>query len=170
MSLCTFLDRLDFAKELDILYTILTSTDVSISFWGERLVTSTRFTGSIPLDEIAKRVCQAAIQRFDANDLTLADRRTGLDITEKLIYQYRDTDALLLDSPWFTRLFSWIREFLLHFTSMRSFTEKNLQKHFLAYTEENYREEIGPLEGENKSLATSYINSRPYIIVSETSL
>ena len=106
------LNSLDFNSQLKAVSELLDQAQIETTFWGGRIVTDKRFTGSVGLDELANRVVKAGDYCIDAlGNISLEQRVAGLDVVDKLKRLYLLSDKEIQNSSLLTRLLNWIREF-----------------------------------------------------------
>lgn len=117
ISLEAHLNTLDFTTQLETVRDLLidrhaTGVDkarASVTFWGSRVVTVDGFSGSVYLNDIARKLLRA---RGSFNEQTAPEIEAAHDvILGKLLTFYQLTDTDISNSNWFTRLLVWIREF-----------------------------------------------------------
>lgn len=110
-SLESHVNSLNFSTQLDVVKNLIDSAHATTTCWGSRLVEVDGFTGSVYLDDIARKVLIASHQRCDADDLTTAERISGVETVKKLQKFYRDTDIEIQSANPITKLFNFIIEF-----------------------------------------------------------
>lgn len=146
-TLETHLYSINFSTQLEVVKNILDKAETRITFWGTRLVEVGEYTGSITLESIASRVLKASNQRCEADDLTLAERVAGLDISKRVENLYLITDKQIQNANLLTRLFRWIREFSfiptrLHFVGKGIFAP-SAEEYFQTYSKQKFIRQFG---------------------------
>ncbi|MCH9613329.1 MAG: hypothetical protein SP1CHLAM54_03280 [Chlamydiia bacterium] len=145
MSATFTINSATYAGHLDALYTHLShrNTQVSVTFWGTRMVTSGIDGQSIELEAVAQRLFDAAKADLlhgltcEDDDCTPCDPyylEICLDAEISLLRKYETCDQVLENAWFFTRLFAWIGSFF-EASSMRTQLEtRQASKYILAYT------------------------------------
>lgn len=140
----SYVERCDFATQLQDVNTLLYTAETKITFWGGRVLESPHYTGSVSLDEIARRTLQAACQRSESDDLTMEERVAGIEIVAKLRSFYRVSDTQICNSNFLTRLFNFIREFTFNPYTLRFYAQDGLtESYFRGFSREKYKQEFG---------------------------
>lgn len=141
----THLKTLDFSNQLNAVRNLIETAQAKTTFWGSRVVEVNGFTGSVYLDSIVEKIQKAGKQRFDAHDLSLAERIDGIEITKKLEHFYRITDTQIRNSNLFTKLLNWVQEFLFSFyrNTRFFFDEDRPRQYFCAYSKANFLQQFG---------------------------
>lgn len=141
MKLCDFINQEHLSRRLPQLNEILAEGKSSVTFWGTRIVTVSGYEGSIPLDDLVRRVSAASRDRCEADDWTTVERVAGIEITDKIDHFYSATDTLLSQSNVLTQLFNRINEFTFDLYPPRS--DPLMKLHFLGYSEPKFIQEFG---------------------------
>jgi len=110
-SLDTHLSSLNFSNQLAAVKNLLDTAQVKTTFWGSRVVMVNGFTGSVYLEDIARKILTTGRQRSDADDLLPAEQIAGVETVRKLEDFYRIGDTQIQNSNFFTKFLNWIREF-----------------------------------------------------------
>ena len=145
-SLETHLDSLNYSAQLQAIKNLLISdsAQAKVTFWGSRVVEVNGFTGSAYLADILKKILATSYQRRDADDLTAAERISGVEIVKKLQRFYTDTDDQLKNSNLLTKILNWIREFSFIPYSDRFFlADGTIKDNFCAYSPSKFIQEFG---------------------------
>ena len=107
----------DYSTQLVPMCQALFNAEVKITFWGNRVVELSGGQGSISIDELANRMLIAGSKRCSDDDLTLAERLAGVEIVHTLETFYSNSDNLVSQCNFLTRIFLFFREFKMPFTS-----------------------------------------------------
>jgi hypothetical protein len=155
-SLDTYLNSLNYSTQLNVIESLLDSAHSTTTFWGSRVVEVNGYTGSVYVDDIAKKILYASRQRCDAANLTPKERISGIAIVRKLRKFYQDTDAKIQKSNSLTKFFNLIRESFLTLlncnvqpliTNTQSYTEnpnvETAERNFRTYSTKKFRKEFG---------------------------
>ncbi len=142
-SINTHLCSLNFSNQLADVKNLLDTAQVKTTFWGSRVVEVNGFSGSVYLDDVAKKILSAGSQRSYADDLLPAERIDGIEIARKLQGFYRVSDTQIQNSHFFTKFLNWIREFSFIPYTPRFFFEKTAEKNFRAYSEDKFLQQFG---------------------------
>ncbi|MCB1111180.1 MAG: hypothetical protein H7A37_00590 [Chlamydiales bacterium] len=110
LSLDARLSSLNLPNQMEEFKKLLDTAQVKTTFWGSRVVEVNGFSGSVYLDDVARKIIN---QRSDANDLLPTKQMARFAITEKLRGFYNDSDTKIQNSNFFTKFLNWIREFSL---------------------------------------------------------
>jgi hypothetical protein len=112
-SLGSHINSLNFSTQLDVVKNLIgsDSAHTTTTFWGKRIVEVDGFTGSVCLDDIARKILSTSHERCNADDLKTAERISGIDIVKKLQKFYHDTDFEIQNANPVTKLFNFIVEF-----------------------------------------------------------
>lgn len=166
------LDGYNFAAQLQEVNTFLDTAQTRITFWGGRVLESTEnYSGSVYLDDIAKKTTQAAARRMEADNLTMQERQSGVEIVEKLRNFYEVSDTQVSDRNWFTRLLTWIREFhVFPYTTRFHIEDMGLTHgYFRLFSHDRYARDIGEKESGyfGYPLSSGSINGKPMIDTDE---
>ena len=136
---------LNFSTQLSDVKNLLDKAQAETTFWGSRVIKVQGFTGSVYLDDVAKKILEAGRTRCRADDLTPEERVAGIEIVGKLQNFYQMTDKQIQNSCFLTRFFCWIREFTFD-SYARFHIEDPLYDgtgDFRAYSEEKFLAEFG---------------------------
>lgn len=155
------LSSLDFSSHLADVKNLLDTAQVKTTFWGSRVVEVNGFTGSVYLEDMARKILNTSRQRSDADDLSPAERISGLDITRQLENFYIISDEQIQKSNFFTRFLNWIREFSFIPYTTRFYFEKTAAGNFCAYSEVKFLEQFGGSLNEEYEHPASYGSCSP---------
>ena len=142
-SLQVHLNSLDFSSQLATVKDLIDVAQPKTTFWGSRVVEVNGFTGSVYLDDIARKILRTSGLRSDADDLLPAERIAGVEIVKKLEGCYRITDTQIQNSNFFTRFLNWIREFSLFPYTTRFHIKETAGGNFRAYSETKFLQQFG---------------------------
>jgi|GEM_PF-2710987 len=171
MKINDYLSAHDVAHELLATKILLANAHATLSCWGGRLVTVDGYEGSISVDELARKILCAASFRCTADDLTIQERVTGMEITNKLRHFYAVTDEAIANANWFTRLINKIREFIPSTTRFDIDVKGSwLEIYFQGYSKAKFIQEFGGEKDKQGFYAASdgVIGSR--ILASESAM
>jgi len=141
-SLETHLNSLIFSSQLTTVKNLVDTAQVKTTFWGSRVVEVNGFTGSIYLDDLARKILRTGNQRSDADDLLPAERIAGVETVRKLEGFYRISDAQIKNSNFFTKFLNWIREFSFTPYTTRFYFEETAEGNFRAYSEAKFLQQF----------------------------
>ena len=142
----THLNSLNFSNQLAAVKNLVDTAQVMTTFWGNRVVEINGFTGSVYLDDIARKILTASYQRSDADDLSPPERIAGVEIVRKLRDFYRISDTQIQNSNFFTRLLNFIQEFSLTPYTTRFYLDEEIgpgERNFRAYSEAKFLQQFG---------------------------
>lgn len=122
-SVEAYLNLLNFSTQLLDVRKLLDKAKVKTTFWGGRILEIDGFTSSISLNEITRKILEAATERPNQSVLTKKEKLAGLEIVQKLRNFYKDTDFELKKANFFTRFFVWIRESSSYTYTLRFYIE-----------------------------------------------
>lgn len=122
ISLEVHLNSLLYSLQVDAVRDMLAAAEAKITFWGSRVVEVNGFTGSVVLQEIAKKISGLSCIR----PLTPDERDEGYTILGQLNNFYRITDKQIQNANFFTKLIFLIREFTLTPYTIRFSVEQGL--------------------------------------------
>lgn len=142
-SLDTHLSSLNFSNQLATVKNLLDTAQVKTTFWGSRVVEVNGFSGSVYLDDVARKILTAGYQRSDADDLLPAERIAGVEIVRKLKDFYRVSDTQIQNSNFFTKFLNFIREFSFIPYTTRFYIEETAEGNFRAYSEVKFLQQFG---------------------------
>jgi len=80
----SFVDRLDFSREIETVDQLLEKASPGVSFLGDRAITVPDMDGFVLIDVIETLVNEAAKLRAAQDDLSMVERAAGLRILEKI--------------------------------------------------------------------------------------
>ena len=86
--------------------------DVKVSFWGSRYVTKKDHTGYLSIDELASKILALA-ESLKLN-YSFWEKRYGNAITERITELYEESDKLIENRNFLTRLFAMLRDVFSH--------------------------------------------------------
>lgn len=135
--------NLNFSREILATKNFIDSAQVKTTFWGSRVVEVKGYTGSVYLDDLARKILEAGGRRCEADDLLPAERIAGIGIVRKLKDFYRTSDIRIKNSNFFTRLLNWIREFSFFPYTTRFYIEETAEIPFRAYSEGKFLQQFG---------------------------
>jgi hypothetical protein len=142
-SLETHLNSISFSDELNVVKNLINTTQSKITFWGGRVVEADGYTGSVYLDDLARKVYSAARQRSDADDLTPAERISGIEIVRKVQNFYLVTETGFQNSNFFTRLLNFLREFTFSPYPIRFQIDDGAEAYFRGYSVDKFLQQFG---------------------------
>lgn len=156
-SLESHINSLNFSTQLEVVKNLLDSNaaHATTTFWGSRVVEVNGYTGSVYVDDIAKKILLASRERCDADDLTLAERISGVEIVNKLQQFYHDTDTEIQNASPITKFFNWIREFSInpceytvrpHIMDTDNCLIETAGRNFRAYSRAKFLQQFGTFE------------------------
>lgn len=143
MNINKYFDNNNLLKQWDETKNLLTDAKVSVSFWGGRVIKSSKYEGSISLDKVAKKIFNAAKKRSEADDFTISERIAGIGISKKICCLYKNSDSQIKKANWFTRLINKIREFSIFPYTPRFYTERCLKDRFIGFSKAKAIQEFG---------------------------
>lgn len=143
LSLECHLNSLNFSTQLKDVENLINASCTKTTFWGSRIIKINGFTGSVYLDDIARKILKAGRERSDADDLTITERMSGMEIVKKLQKFYCDTDIKIQNSNLFTKFLNWIREFSCIPYTTRFYLEETADSNFRAYSQAKFLEQFG---------------------------
>lgn len=143
LSLDAQLNSLNFSNQLTAVKSLVDAAQVRTAFWGSRVVEINGFTGSVYLDDVARKILRAGNQRSDADDLLPAERIAGVEIVRKLEDFYRISDTQIQNSNFFTRFMNWIQEFSFIPYTTRFHIEQTAEANFRAYSKIKFIQQFG---------------------------
>lgn len=143
LSLNTHLSSLNFSNQLVDVKNLVDTAEVKTTFWGNRVLEVSGFTGSVYLDDIARKIITAGNQRSDADNLLPAERIAGVEIVRKLEHFYRISDTQIKNSNFFTRFLNWILEFTFIPYTTRFHIEETAEDRFRGYSETKFLQQFG---------------------------
>jgi hypothetical protein len=155
---------------------LLKNANVKTSFWGSRLIEINGYTGSVKIDDIAKKFIEAMSPCFDSkNDsrninkmvyscsLSGRERIGGLNTLSTIKKFYKLSDTQISNSNIIKKFsicfFKALRElmgYILPITSIKDQLADITPSSFLYYTKESYKREFGS-EPENDSIPFGFI-------------
>lgn len=136
MKLSDQLNKYCFSSDLVKISDLIENAKGEISFWGKRLVKVSGLTGSVSLEEIARKLIKAngnLCQIFDIgqdSNLTFKEKLNGQLIVNRLEGLYEDTDSKLKNTNFFTRLLNFFSELSFSFNTPRSLIENACVYHY----------------------------------------
>jgi hypothetical protein len=142
----THLNSLNFSTNLEVVKNLIDKAEAKTTFWGSRVIKVAGYTGSIYLDDLAKKIIDAGRQRCEADDLQPAERVAGIDIVKKLRNFYEVTDTQIRNSNFFTRFLNWLREFSFDPYTIRFYIEKiggTAEDNFRGYSDAKFLQQFG---------------------------
>jgi len=140
LSLNDHINSLNFSTQLEEVKNLINSAQPKTTFWANRLIEVTGFTGSVYLDDFARKVNLSSNQRVEADDLTTAERIAGIEIVKKINNLYQQTDTLIQNSNFFTRFINWISESLPY---TPRFFISDTEMHFRGYSKTKFVQAFG---------------------------
>lgn len=133
----------DFSNQLSTINYLLAdeaNIEVSLSFWGGRLVT---IGGqSVLLNDLVQKIYETSLRCREGIDFSKETRLSGLSTCYQLQTLYTKTDALIKDAHWFTWLLVRIRECSLFSLSTQEHFKGSLEN-FRTYTKDRFSELYG---------------------------
>lgn len=133
-------------KTLNFLFNQM-ETEVNVSFWGSRIVTTGGFRGSAYLADFAEHVLWFS-RLSDKSELTLEDRVAGIQVVDTILRFYQESDEILEKHPvekafnifWKITGYDKDEKFVLPL-STRVFVEDEItRKSFLSFTKEQFQD------------------------------
>ncbi len=127
-------------------------TDVNVTFWGSRIVTTGEFRGSAYLADFAEQVLWFS-RLPDKSELSLEERVAGIQLVDTIRKSYRESDKILDKYPVkkafniFWQITGYDRdEKVVLPLSTRLFIEDEItRKSFLSFTEKQFHKDFGDL-------------------------
>lgn len=142
-SLQVHLNSLNFSSQLTTVKNLINTAQVKTTFWGSRVVEVNGFTGSVSLEDIARKILRTGRQRSDADDLLLAERIAGVETVRKLEGFYRISDTQIQNSNFFTKFLNWMRECSFMPYTTRFHIEETAEGNFRAYSKAKFLQQFG---------------------------
>ena len=142
-SLETYLNSPNFSNQLTTVNNLLDTAQVKTTFWGSRVVEVNGFTGSVYLEDIARKILRTGSERSEADNLLPAERIAGLEIVRKLVGFYRISDKQIQNSNFLTKFINWVREFSFSPYTTRFHIEETAEYSFRGYSEANFLQQFG---------------------------
>ena len=131
-------NKLDLVEQLNETLNRLEGSSVKTTCWGSRVIEINAFGDYPPecvyVDDLARQLLKKAMSPIAIDKLAGAGRHWGLEIVEKLKEFYTETDKQIQGSNFFTRFFTWIREFSFTSYTPRFNIENEAEKWLRSYT------------------------------------
>ncbi len=141
-SLEASLGALNFSTQLEEVNKLLDGAQTDIIFWGTRVVKVNGYSGSVSLENLARKTLNVGQLRCEADDLTPSERIAGVEIVRKLQKFYKLTDTQKQNVNFITRFFIWIREFAFTPYTTRFYIDGGPDE-FRAYSKEKFIQQFG---------------------------
>ncbi len=142
-SLLTRLNSLNFTTQINEVNDLLDRAQPKITFFGGRVIEVKESSGSVYLDDIAKKLLNASEQHSDACNLTPQERIAGVEAVKKLKRFYEISDTQVQNSNFITRFFNFIREFTLLPYTTRFYFDHNADQNYRAFSKPLFIEQFG---------------------------
>lgn len=147
MDITLHFNSLNIANQLEQVHGLLLpqNASASITFWGSRVVKVKGFTGSIYLDDLAKKIKEAAETRRKNDDLSTAERVQGVEISDRIYQLYDEAKAAIQlikatnsITSIITRFFMWIRRCNIDSPFSIRYTFYHAHRNFGSFKEEEF--------------------------------
>lgn len=131
-----------FSTGLEAVHTELENAVPKLTFWGERVIEVKKAgrVDSIVLDELSSKIEKTAEIRYQKKDLTLQERLTGVALAKKVTRFYDETDNLVKQANFFTKLCILIRNFSFSFSLpvIKQFSLRKAENDFCTFEKEKF--------------------------------
>lgn len=161
MRLDTAIRGINFTQELSQANRLIQEAEGYTTLWGERVIRVPGYEGTFPIQEVVKKVHKASRTRLDERNLLISERLAGAGMAKKVKKLIDDADK---NANIVAKIVHWIREFFLSlfcpsdplfFFSLDNFGAD----HFLAFSDEDCRFELGLEESSQNSMKYPHVTS-----------